>query len=212
VQLSPFRRKSSESDSESVAQTTEESVTTGASTRPRARTASKRELGQVTPKRKAGGRKVEAPPANRREAMKRMREQQRQSRAEARAGMLAGKEEFLPQKDKGPERRLVRDIVDSRRNLVSYLLFVLLGVTVITYAAPNPATLLYVNLLLYVTLAAMVVDSFLLTRRIKKIMTKRFPKAAKPPRSHYVYSITRAMQLRRLRLPSPMVKVGDRVE
>ena len=36
--------------------------------------------------------------------------------------MLAGKEEFLMARDRGDERRLVRDIVDSRRNMASYFL------------------------------------------------------------------------------------------
>lgn len=181
-------------------------------TRSRGYTASKREQGKITPKRKSGARKAAPAPTNRREAMKRLREQQRQSRAEARAGMLAGDEKYLTARDKGPERRLVRDIVDTRRNLAGYVLFVLLFVMLVTYTMPNESTLLYANMLLYVFLLAIIVDSYLLTRRIKKLMLKRFPKAAKPPRSHYFYAISRAMQFRRLRIPAPQVKLGDRID
>src|SRR5690606_32859094 len=121
--LSPFRRKSAAAaEPATVAEPVEAADSVEEKpvrTRPRAYTVSKREMGKITPKRRQGGRKVEPPPANRREAMKRMREKQRQARAEARAGMLAGKEEYLPARDKGPERRLVRDIVDARRNLAS---------------------------------------------------------------------------------------------
>ena len=89
----------------------------------KAYTPSKKDLGKVTPKRKAGGRRAaEPPPANRREALRRMRQKQREARAEARAGMMAGKEEYLFPRDKGPERALVRDIVDSRRNVATYFL------------------------------------------------------------------------------------------
>jgi hypothetical protein len=208
VQLSsPFRRKASEPDSEVAAEAAEESV----ATRSRAHTASKRELGKATPKRQAGGRRVEPPPSNRREAMKRMREKQREARAEARAGMLAGKEEFLPARDKGPERRVVRDIVDTRRNVGSYFL----PVTILVFAGSFTAVPVVVQFsaaLFYAFLLGAIVDSGLLTRRVKKIMLKRFPKATKPPRSYYFYAIMRALQTRRLRMPPPVVKVGDRIE
>ena len=209
----PFRRKSSES--EGVAQATEEEAsasTTVATTRARAHTASKRELGQSTPKRRAGGRAPEPPPANRREAMKRMREKQREARAEARAGMLAGKEEYLPARDKGPERRLVRDIVDSRRNLASLFLPGALIVIVGSSPAMPPVVQVGANLFWILLALAVVVDSVLLSRRIRKSLLKRFPKATKPPRSHYFYAIMRAFQFRRLRLPAPIVTVGDKVD
>lgn len=210
MQLSlPFRRKPSEPEPD-VAQTTEEEAATAVTTvRPRGYTASKRELGKVTPKRKSG-RKVQPPPANRREAMKRLREQQRQARAEARAGMLAGKEEYLPPRDKGPERRLVRDIVDSRRNLAGFFL----PVTIIVFAGSFtaiPSVVQFSAALFYAYILVVIVDSAMLTRRVKKIMLKRFPKAAKPPRSHYFYAVMRALQIRRLRLPPPQVKLGEQV-
>ena len=213
MQLSlPFRRKPS--DAEDVTQATEEEAVTrtSAATARRTHTASKRELGQATPKRRPGGRPVQPAPTNRREAAKRMREQQRQARAEQRAGMMAGDDKYLTSRDKGPERRLVREVVDARRNLASYLLLVLFVVMFATYTMPNPAMLLYANMLLYVAFAAVLIDSVLLTRRVKKIIEKRFPKATKPVRSYYFYAIMRALQFRRMRMPAPLVKIGDRVE
>lgn len=194
-----------------MAQATEEEAATAVTTaRPRAYTASKRELGKVTPKRKSGGRKVQPPPANRREALKRLREQQRAARAEARAGMLAGKEEYLPARDKGPERRLVRDIVDARRNIAGYFL----PVTILVFAGSFtaiPSVVQFSAALFYAYILVVIVDSAMLTQRVKKIMLKRFPKAAKPPRSHYFYAVMRALQIRRLRLPPPQVKLGEQV-
>ena len=220
--LSSFRRKSAtEPDAtgpeaaettaaEAGAATESEQTTTPA--RPRRYTVSKRELGKITPKRRQAGRRAEPPPANRREALKRLREKQRQARAEARAGMLAGKEEYLPPRDKGPERRLVRDIVDARRNLASW--FLPGALVVILGSSPTMPKEIQVgaNLFWIMLAVAVIVDSFLLTRRVKKIMLRRFPKAAKPPRTHYFYAIMRSFQFRRLRIPAPQVKLGERLQ
>ena len=189
----------------------QDDAVTVAGTRSRAYTPSKRELGQTTPKRKAGGRTVEPAPANRRDAMKRMRVKQREQRAEQRAGMLAGKEEYLMARDKGDERRLVRDIVDSRRNMATYFLPGAL-IVVIGSARSMPGYVQLAANVFWVLLAVSVVaDSFLLTRRIKKFLTVRFPKSTRPPRSHYWYAIMRSLNFRRLRMPAPQVKLGDSI-
>jgi hypothetical protein len=210
----PFRRKSTDLVSDAAAEVeatdADGSVTTVGGARSRSYTPSKRELGKATPKRKQGGRKVEPPPSNRREATKRMREQQRESRAEARAGMIAGEEKYLPPRDKGPERALVRDIVDARRNLASYFLFVLLFVLMVSFLR-SPALVLYANMFFYVYILGVVGDSFLLTRRIKRIMPQRFPKATRPPRSHYFYAIMRSVNIRRLRMPNARVPLGTKI-
>ncbi len=58
---------------------------------------------------------------------------------------------------------------------------------------------------------AVVVDSFLLTRKIKRLIPERFPKAAKPPKSHYWYAIMRSLNIRKLRMPAAQVKLGDKI-
>ncbi len=209
-----FRRKSSDPvDAVALRDGTEAdgTVTTASGARTGAYTPSKRELGQATPKRKQGGRVVEAPPANRREAMKRMRAKQREARAEARAGMIAGKEEFLPVRDKGPERGLVRDIVDSRRNIASYFLPAALLVIIGSSTAMPVYIQVGANLFWVVLAVGVVADSFLLTRKIKRLITERFPKAAKPPKSHYWYAIMRSLNIRKLRMPAPRVKLGQKI-
>jgi DUF3043 family protein len=179
--------------------------------RGRGYTASKKDLGQVTPKRKAGGRVAEPPPTSRREAYRRMRAKEREARVETRAGVMAGKEEYLPKRDQGPERSLVRDIVDSRHSVSRYFMPIALGLVLITSGvAPTPIRLLG-NLVFYVVILGVIVDAFLLTRRLKRELTTRFPKSTLPPRSHYFYGIMRALSFRKLRMPAPKVKVGDKV-
>jgi hypothetical protein len=204
----PFRRK----PAELVDDTSDETTTaSSAATKVRGYTPSKRELGQSTPKRRQGGRPAEPPPANRKEALKRMRAKDRESRAEARAGMLAGDERYLPARDKGPERSLVRDIVDARRNAASYFLPGALLVIVFSSQAWPATITLAANIFWMLLAIAVILDSYLLTRRLRRILPARFPKATLPPRKHYFYAIMRAFQIRRFRLPAPKVKLGEKV-
>jgi len=172
-------------------------------------TPSKKELGKATPKRSPAGRRtVDAPPTNRREAVRRMRQKQRESRAEARAGMMAGKEEFLFPRDKGPERALVRDIVDSRRNIGTYFLGGALVVLIASSGAMPRVVQLGANLFWVVLALAVIADSVLLCFKIKKLIRERFPKSTARRGAHYAYAIMRSLSFRRMRMPAPRVKIG----
>ena len=204
-----FRRKTEPSVTEEPPEAEPESgVATVAGARSKSYTPSKKDLGQSTPKRKAGGRAVQAPPTNRREALKRMREKQRESRREAREGMMAGKEEFLPVRDKGPERALVRNIVDARRNAASYFLPAAFIVIIGASQAMPPAVRSAANILWVLIAAAVIVDSVLLTRKIKKLIAERFPKGQTS--GHTWYAIMRSISIRRMRIPAPQVKLGQK--
>jgi len=180
--------------------------------RSKAYTPSKKELGKVTPKRTAAGRRtIEAPPTNRREAVKRMRQKQRESRAEARSGMMAGKEEYLLTRDKGPERRLLRDVVDSRRNVATFFLAGALVVLIGSSAAMPPVVQVGANLFWVLLAVAVVVDSVLLARKSKKMIRDRFPNSTTRMGGHYAYAIMRSINFRRMRMPAPRVKIGDQI-
>jgi hypothetical protein len=204
-----FRRKTEDDVTDSA---TEEdgSVATVTPVKIKAYTPSKKELGVVTPKRK-GGRVVEAPPANRREALKRARAKQRQARVEQRAGMMEGKEEYLLPRDKGPERALVRDLVDSRRNLASYFLPSAVIIVIGGSGSMPPAVRTGSTVLWFVLLLATVVDSVLLCRRLTKMLAERFPRSTVRPRSLYFYAVMRSISLRRMRIPKPRVKTGAKI-
>src|SRR5205823_3443859 len=76
--------------------------------------------GRPTPKRREAQRRrtgpVAPPPRTRREAARRLREQNAVRRAEYRQGLRSGDDKYLSVRDRGPERALIRNIVDSRRN------------------------------------------------------------------------------------------------
>ncbi|WP_127501235.1 DUF3043 domain-containing protein [Actinoplanes solisilvae] len=203
-----FRRSKTD---DATPEVLEEEVTS-AEPRPKGYTPSKRELGVTTPKRSNTGRKVgtEPAPANRREHMKQMRERQRQERAEASAGMKAGDERYLLARDRGAERGLVRDIVDSRRTVGTWFfggaLIVLIGSTV-----RIPAVQLASNLLWLVLAVGVVVDSVLIARKVKRLVKERYPKTEQRLGSLQIYGVMRGLTFRRMRVPKPKVELGQKI-
>lgn len=181
--------------------------------RPKGYTPSKRELGMTTPKRTATDprRKVEPAPANRREAYRRQRTRMREQRREAAEGMRRGEEQYLLPRDKGPERALVRDIVDARRTAGTWFfagaLIVILGSS---RAMPVPVQLAS-NILWVVLALAVVTDSVLIARKIKRLVRERFPKTTQRIGSLYLYGILRGITFRRMRMPKPRVPLGAAV-
>jgi hypothetical protein len=183
-----------------------------AAPRPKSYTPSKKELGQVTPKRQASGRRAATEaPANRREAYKQTRDRQRQERAEASAGMRAGDERYLLARDRGAERALVRAIVDSRRTVGTWFFAGALIVLVGSSTRMPPAVQVAANLLWLILAIGVVVDSVLISRKIGKLTRERFPKTTQRMGSLYLYGIMRGLTFRRMRVPKPAVEIGAKV-
>ena len=172
----------------------------------RSYTPSKREQGVTTPRRgSANLRRPGAPAAARGTETKATA---RQRRTEERSAMMAGVEWALLPRDKGPAKRLVRDIVDSRRNLGSLVFGVLLVIVVLSLASPALASLADLVFLFLIVLVAL--DSVLLTRRIKKVVTERLPKETPNWRKLYGYGILRSTSFRFMRAPRPRLKPGQK--
>ena len=203
-----FSRKSAEAAAEPAPAPAEPEVTAG-----RRQTLSKREQGKTTPKRVVAGRRVAEPPAaNRREAAKKMRERQRAERLEAREGMANGDERFLLPRDKGPERRLVRDIVDSRRTIGTFFFGTTFLVMLVGFNKNlNPSVYFAANALFGVMAVATAIDSFLISRTVKRLIKQRFPNSTEKLGRLYFYAIMRAISFRFIRNPKPQVKIGASV-
>ena len=205
-----FRRKSApDLVDDSIESADEASAADAAKTRPKGYTPGK---GKATPKRpSAQVRKVEPPPANRREALKRMREQRRSERQEQRAGMMAGDERYLLPRDRGPERALTRDVVDSRRTVGTFFfggaLLVLLG----SNRAMPPAVQIASNALWALLALGVVVDSYFICRKVKRLVNERLPKSKSGTRGLYMYAVMRGVTFRAMRMPKPRVKIGEKI-
>jgi len=206
-----FRRKSADLVSDATATVTSEPEESAAS-KPKAYTPSKKELGVATPKRTSAQRRHDtaAAPANRREAYKQMRERQRTERAEASAGMRAGDERYLLARDRGPERALVRN-VDSKRTAGTWFFAGAIVVLVGSTAAMPQQVRLGANLLWAILAIAVVVDSVLISRKVKSLVSARFPDTTQRLGSLYLYGIMRGLTFRRMRVPKPQVELGAKI-
>src|SRR5215213_10342001 len=136
--------------------------------------------GRPTPKRsEAQGRRPgppPPPPTTRREAYRRMRGNQASRRVEARQAAARGDDSYLPARDRGPVRKLVRDVVDSRRNIGSFFLAIA-AVALIGTVVPSILVRNYASFLLFGFFLLLIVDSLVLCRRIKRKVAERFPGA-----------------------------------
>jgi hypothetical protein len=167
--------------------------------------------GRPTPKRsEAQGRRQgppPPPPTTRKEAYKRMRQQQAAGRAESRQGMARGDDSYLPARDRGPVRKLVRDVVDSRRNIGSFFL-VIAAVALIGTIVPSILVRNYASFLLFGFFLLLVVDSVVLSRKINRKVAERFPDGKQKSRGLVWYGISRSTMIRRWRFPKPEVGLG----
>lgn len=161
-----------------------------------------------TPKRRdqEAARKRPLVQADRKAAKGADRAARRENAQKMREAMVTGDEKHLPARDKGPVRRFVRDSVDVRFNLGEWLLPLMLAVLVLSLFAGTWAT--YVFLGVYILILVAILDAYLLWRRTKVKILDRFG-ADTETRGLPMYTIMRAFQIRRSRMPKPLVKRGD---
>ncbi|MER7665722.1 MULTISPECIES: DUF3043 domain-containing protein [unclassified Streptomyces] len=182
-------------------------VTADLSKQPRSPEAPK---GRPTPKRseaQSQRRRASTAPADRKEAMKRQREARRADMAKQREALASGDERYLPVRDKGPVRRFVRDFVDSRFCIAEF--FLPLAVVILVLSMVRVGQLQNISLLLWLgVIVLIIIDSIGLVFRLRKQLAERFPD--EPRRGAVAYGLMRTLQMRRLRLPKPQVKRGER--
>ena len=94
----------------------------------------------------------------------------------------------------------------ARRNLGEFFLPVAL-VSILVGFLNSPTARLASLVLLYVMVLAIVVDGYLLNRRLKRLVRERFGDKHVPGVG--MYGVMRAMQIRRARMPKPMVARGQ---
>jgi len=169
--------------------------------------------GRPTPSRKeaeAARKAAYKKPRNRKEASALRREKMRTERAKMQSAMQTGDDRYLPAADKGPVRRFARDYVDARYSVMEFALPVLLVVSLIgvVFSPQFPWLAGMVNLLFLLMILLIAADWFLLTSGLKKQAAIKFPKES--TKGLGFYAVRRTMQMRRWRLPKPMVKRGEK--
>lgn len=183
--------------------------------------------GRPTPKRTAKRRGPVAPaPMTAAEARQRRKEMratmtkeerkaakatQRAAVSQRRERMLAGEEDSLLPRDRGPVRRYVRDMVDSRRNILGLFLPAAMFIIVAGLFLP-PKAQAFSSLLMPLFLLLMILDALLLARRINRAVDAKFPDNTEGHFKLGLYAAGRASQLRRMRIPRPLVSPGAAVD
>jgi hypothetical protein len=165
--------------------------------------------GRPTPSRKEAEAAAKARakvPRTRKEMMAAQRAARSESSQSVRAGMKAGDERYLLTRDKGPVRRFIRDFVDSRFSFIELMIPLLIGTMVLGYSG-NPTLQSIGNSVLFGTIMLIIVDMVVLRMRLRRRLTERFPD--EPTKGTTYYALTRALQMRFMRLPKPQVKIGQ---
>ncbi|MGW7101462.1 DUF3043 domain-containing protein [Streptomyces sp. NPDC054838] len=166
--------------------------------------------GRPTPKRavaQSQRKAVVASTGNRKEDAKRARERRRVELSKQREALANGDERYLPARDKGPVRKFVRDYVDSRYSVAE--MFLPLAVIILVLSMVRIPSIQNIALLLWLGVIVLIIlDSIGLFIRLRKALNTRFPD--EPKRGAAAYGLMRTLQMRRLRLPKPQVKRGER--
>jgi hypothetical protein len=192
---------------EAEAAVTDDGAAEAPSARSQAVTAGK---GRPTPKRSEAERRRRQPytaPKDRKEASRVSRDRQRADRSRRTDAIRRGEEWALPARDRGPVKAMVRDYVDSRRRLSEFYMYGLIALLFLLFVRAALVQSVIDGLIVAAVLI-MLVEGVFIGRRAKQLVTERFP--AESTRGIGLYAAMRALQIRRLRMPKPRIKAGDK--
>lgn len=184
--------------------------------------------GRPTPKRNEASRRrgpVAPAPQTSSEARKRRKELQgpklskeerkaerltrRAEMSDRRERMMAGEDAYLLPRDQGPVRRYVRNIVDSRRNLLGLFMPAALAMIFFMLALPAIEFQRILSWAMLALVVVMAVDGFFLARKVNRMVDEKFRGNTESRWKLGFYAFSRGSQLRRMRTPRPMVNRGD---
>jgi hypothetical protein len=145
-------------------------------------------------------------PRTRKEQAAAQRAARSESSQSVRQAMKSGDERYYPARDRGPERRFIRDYVDSRFSLIELVIPLLLVTMVLGYSG-NDMLRNIGNTVLLATVLLVLLDMVVLRFRVRREISRRFPDS--PTKGLTYYAITRALQMKFMRLPKSRVKIGQ---
>lgn len=127
----------------------------------------------------------------------------REQRLKAQAGMRAGDERYLPLRDRGPQKKLAREMVDGRFTIGEGLLPALL-VLVVVASIKDPILQTIVTLVLWLAMVVVIIDGYLLSRKIQREIKNRLGESTVIERGMTFYVVMRCIQIRGMRIPKPL--------
>ncbi len=141
------------------------------------------------------------------EAKARARAELAAQREKARVGMAAGDDRFLTARDRGPQRRWVRDLIDSGWHLGEAVMPAMVVVIIATFI-PVYGIQFYSFIALWIFILFVIGDMVITSIRVKRAARDKW--GDKMEKGLGWYAAMRTIQMRFLRLPKPQVKRGQR--
>lgn len=141
------------------------------------------------------------------EEKERERDRYRSDRNRKMDAMKRGEDWALGPRDKGAARKLARDYVDAHRRPSEYYMYALVVLLVILISR-NKALSGASSYLVGGLIMIIIVDGFLIRNALRKLVAERLP--GESARGLTMYAVMRAMQIRRMRMPAPRLKPGDK--
>ena len=175
------------------------------------RSAAQAAKGRPTPKRSVAERNRRQPiTGSRPQAAPRTPEDKakaRTDRARKYEAMKQGESWALNPRDRGPVRALARDYIDSKRRISEFYMYILVLLLAAVFLH-NKTEQEYISPLVLVLVVIILVDAQLIRRSLVKLVSQRLP--GESTRGLTMYSVMRALQIRRFRMPAPRVQPGDK--
>ncbi len=167
--------------------------------------------GAPTPKRseaQANRRQPYQAPSDRKTASRQSRERERTERTRKTEALQRGEGWALPRKDQGPVRALARDVVDARRGVGEYYMLMVV-VLIVLLVLPGTATKLIADIVVVALLVLIIIEGVIVGTKVKRLAAERYP--GQSTQGIMLYTTMRGISLRRMRVPKPRVKRGDKV-
>ncbi|MCU1401978.1 MAG: hypothetical protein JWM70_302 [Microbacteriaceae bacterium] len=130
-----------------------------------------------------------------------------ESRDRARIGMANGEEKYLQLRDRGPQRRYIRDYIDARFNVGEIMIPALFVIIILSFIN-NPIVQVVSVIALWAFFLVAVADCIVVGFVINRKLVAKFG-ADRMQKGNRWYAAMRALQLRLMRLPKPQVKRGN---
>lgn len=149
-------------------------------------------------------------PEDRKEARRQAQSKTREQQAKAREGLARGDDQYLRPNERGPQKRFLRDFIDSRITLGEWvlpLMFLVIFATMLPQSAAATWAMAGIWAVLALAILESIVYAFLVRRRVAEVVGK-----SKVEKGFVIQALTRNLQLRPLRMPKPQVKRFTKVE
>lgn len=171
-----------------------------------------RQKNAPTPKRNVSQAQKLRPivPVDREESARRNRIRIREKENAEYEAMRSGDLAHMPKYEQLPWRVYIRDYVDARINIGEYFIpfSLVLMVIIMSFSFVGMRIIsVILTVVLYVYLLICAIDVFIMWRRLRKELIRKYgPQSVSRSSRSFTYAWSRAIQLRRWRLPKPRYK------